>query len=61
MQYKDFKKWANKEMKTKRVFEIYRFLNISSTSFYYYMKQADQNPDKFVPGKIANKIRPMKL
>jgi len=57
MMYKDFKKWADKEMKNKPAHEVYGPLNISSASFYYYLKQAKTNPDKLVPSKILMKLK----
>lgn len=57
MTYLEFKKWADKEMKNKPAHEVYGKLNISSASFYYYLKQADLKPEKYVPSKIMMKLK----
>lgn len=57
MTYKQFKNWASKELKTKKAHEVYGYLNITSTSFYYYLKQAELKPEKFVPSKIMMKLK----
>lgn len=60
MTFREFKKWANQKQQTKKVHEICGDLQISSTSFYYYLNQSKKNPEKFIPSKIISKIRGLK-